>query len=210
MAYQNRVTPCGNIVADPGRGLFTGNRGGRLHDPATRTLLAKRRWASRAWICCLLRFKGRRREVMGPGYTNLFFLDEVTALTAGHRPCYECRRADAVRFAEAWQEAQGLARPPRAPEMDLALHRERLAGAGQLAEAEISALPDGAFLRDPGDGALFAVRGRELLQWSAAGYCAERRRPATRRVAVITPASVLAVLKTGYRPLWHTGAGSAD
>ena len=101
-----------------------GNRGGRLHR-ADGTLGAAR-WRSRAWIACLTEFRGRRREVWGDGYTEIFFLDEATALAAGHRPCFECRRADARAFAAAWGRAAGTA-PPTAPEMDRVLHAERRA-----------------------------------------------------------------------------------
>src|SRR5437763_16019180 len=125
MALQNRVDPFGRVIATLARGTLFGNRGGRLHrDDRT---LGKRRWASRQWICCVLRFKGRHREVWGRGYTELFFLDEVTALAAGHRPCFECRRADAKAFAEKWAVANGGA-IPHAPEMDLVLQSERLDG----------------------------------------------------------------------------------
>ena len=91
MSLQNRVDPFGDIHANPARGLFMGNRGGKIHDPATKTLL-KRKFASRQWIICLTAFKGRKRLLMGNGYTELFFLDDVTALSAGHRPCAELRR----------------------------------------------------------------------------------------------------------------------
>ena len=94
MPLQNRVTPFGDIIATPARGLFMGNRGGRIHDDARR--LGRRRWASATWICCRLQFKDRHRAVWGESYTELFFLDEPTALAAGHRPCFECRRADAI------------------------------------------------------------------------------------------------------------------
>src|SRR5438067_5654207 len=100
MPMQNRITPLGEIVAVPFRGLFMGNRGGRLHRDDRS--LSGRRWVSRAWICCVLEFKGRHRAVWGDSYTELFFLDEPTALAAGHRPCFECRRRDAMRFAECW------------------------------------------------------------------------------------------------------------
>ena len=116
---RNRVDPFGALHAVPARGTLMGNRGGRLHDPATREI--RRRQASRAWICCVLAFKDRRREVMGPGYTELFFLDEAVALAAGHRPCCECRRREAGAFAAAWAAGRGLAVPPRAPEMDRVL-----------------------------------------------------------------------------------------
>src|SRR5262249_48070514 len=106
MPLQNRVTPEGDIIATPHRGLMMGNRGGVVHlpDPTPGT----RRWASRQWIACVLQFKGRQREVMQPnGYTELFFLDEATALAAGHRPCFECRRGEAEHFAELWAMTQG-------------------------------------------------------------------------------------------------------
>src|ERR1041385_7214414 len=126
MPLQNRVDPFGALFADPARGTFMGNRGGRFHTDA-RTLTA-RRWASRQWICRVLAFKGRHRDVWGRFYTELFFLDEPTALAAGHRPCFECRRADAENFAESWRIVHGLRRRPRAAAMDRGPHREGLAG----------------------------------------------------------------------------------
>ena len=107
MPLQNRVRPDGEIVISPERGILMGNRGGKLHDPETRTLV--RTQSSRQWITCVLQFKSRQRQVMGTGYTELFFMDEVTALAAGHRPCFECRRKDALAFQSAWQASQALA-----------------------------------------------------------------------------------------------------
>src|ERR1700721_2632788 len=102
---QNRVTPTGDIIATPHRGLFTGNRG-IIHDPATKTLT--RRWAGKAWLTCVSEFRGRRRRVMGGrSWAELFFLDEATALAAGHRPCFFCRREDANRFCAAWDGGKG-------------------------------------------------------------------------------------------------------
>src|SRR3954449_11045966 len=130
---QNRVTPQGEIVSTPHRGLFIGNRG-IIHDPQTKTLLAKR-WASKAWLVCLCDYKGRRREVMGGrSWTELFFLDEATALAAGHRPCFYCRRADAKRFRAAWERGNGVAHAA-APEIDAVLHRERLDGTAKRLHA---------------------------------------------------------------------------
>src|SRR5205809_692519 len=149
MPLQNRVTPFGELVAVASRGQFMGNRGGRLHrDDRT---LGARRWVSRQWICCVTRFKGRHRAVWGSGYTELFFLDEPTALAAGHRPCFECRRRDAEHFAALWGQTRGWPAPARAPEMDLALHPERVGAEGQKItyRAQLSALPDGTFVRLP-------------------------------------------------------------
>jgi len=103
MPLQNRVTPFGDLVATPVRGTLMGNRGGRIHKDDR--VLGPRRWASRQWICCVLAFRGRHRRVWGDGYTELFFLDEPTALAAGHRPCFECRRQDAIAFAACWRRA---------------------------------------------------------------------------------------------------------
>src|SRR5215204_527229 len=123
MPLQNRVLPTGDIVADTHRGLFTGNRG-IIHDPATRTLLNKR-WSSPAWLVCLCEYKGKRRKVMGGrSWTELFFLDEATALAAGHRPCFYCRRDDANRFRGCWEEGNGVSRV-LARDIDAVLHRER-------------------------------------------------------------------------------------
>jgi hypothetical protein len=200
MPLRNRVTPFGEIVAVSARGLFMGNRGGRFHSEA-RTLAA-RRWSSRQWICCVLCFRNRRRDVWGRSYTELFFLDEPTALAAGHRPCFECRRKDAQAFAEAWREASGMAARPRAGEIDEILHRERLQGRVQRRHSRnIDDLPDGAFVA-LGDAA-FAVRGDALLRFTAEGYKGRERRPRCISVEVLTPPMIVAALSAGYQPRWH-------
>src|SRR5437868_4891092 len=148
MPLQNRVDPFGELIATPVRGLFFGNRGGRIHTDDKR--LTRRRWASRQWICCVLQFKNRQRDVWGRYYTELFFLDEPTALAAGHRPCFECRRKDAEAFAAAWARARHLGSAPRAHEMDLVLHPERLDGrAKRRHRFALDALPDGAMMALP-------------------------------------------------------------
>src|SRR5579862_2629331 len=205
MTLQNRVTPFGELVAVPSRGTFMGNRGGRFHTDA-KTLTA-RRWASWQWICCVLDFKGRQRDVWGRYYTELFFLDEPTALAAGHRPCFECRRKEAQAFAVKWQEARRLAAPPMAGEMDEVLHAERSQGrAKRLHRRNIDALADGAFVALE-EGA-FAVRGDALLRWIPKGYEEGRPRPRGITVDVLTPPAILAVLSAGYKAHWHPSAGS--
>jgi hypothetical protein len=204
MPLQNRVTPAGELIATPARGTLFGNRGGRFHrDDRT---LGARRFVSRRWICCRLSFKGRRREVWGRGYTELFFLDEVTALAAGHRPCFECRRQDANDFARAWALASKRACAARADEMDDVIHKERLAGRlKRRHRMAIDTLPDVAMVSLPGksDEEAFAVRGKTLLRWTPSGYRDMIARPRRIDVDVLTPPSIVKVLAAGFRPLWH-------
>jgi hypothetical protein len=201
VALQNRVTPFGALVATPARGTLFGNRGGRFHRDDKK--LGARRWASRQWICCVLQFKGRRHDVWGRRYTALFFLDEVTALAAGHRPCFECRRADATSFAAKWAEAKGGV-VPHAPDMDVVLQAERLDGRAKRTHAmAFGDLPDGAVVARDGDA--FAVRGSHLLRWSETGYTDRIARPRG-MATIVTPHSIVAVLKAGYRPQWHPSA----
>jgi hypothetical protein len=200
MPLQNRVDPFGNLFATPARGGLMGNRGGRIHSDE-KTLMT-RRWASRQWICCVLDFNNRQRDVWGRFYTELFFLDEVTAFAAGHRPCFECRRKDAEKFALMFS---GKGRRASAPMMDEALHAQRLAGKDKrLHRRKIDSLPDGAMIVI--DGAPFAVRGKRLLRWTPRGYAGSRARPRGSSVDVLTPPSILMVLSRGYAPRWHDSA----
>jgi hypothetical protein len=203
MPLQNRVTPSGDIIATPHRGLFTGNRG-IIHDPATKTLLT-RRWASQAWLTCVCEFRGRRREVMGGrSWTELFFLDEATAFAAGHRPCFFCRRDDAVRFRAAWEQGNDVTKV-RARDIDAVLHRERLSGGKKQLHAvpiPLEELPDGAMVRE-GTESFLIVQGRALL-WLPSGY---RNAPnALQDAMLLTPPSTLRALSTGYRPVLHPTA----
>jgi hypothetical protein len=203
MPLQNRVSPFGELFADNARGLFFGNRGGRFHRDDQS--LGRRRWVSRAWICCVLEFKNRQRDVWGRYYTELFFLDEVTALAAGHRPCFECRRKDAEAFAEYWRRTFKLSERPRAGAMDTVLHAERLdARAKRRHRRAIDDLPDGAFLALEEEA--FAVRDDALLHWTPTGYDTPKRRPRGAVIDVLTPPAILKVLASGYRPQWHPSA----
>lgn len=201
MPLQNRVTPFGVLIATPARGTIFGNRGGKFH--RNDRTLGTRRWASRQWICCVLQFKGRHHPVWRDRYTALFFLDEVTALAAGHRPCFECRRRDAKAFAEKWAQAKGGG-IPRAPAMDEVLHAERLKGrVKRTHEMPVDELPDGVFIAMDQDA--YAVRGAHLLRWSDRGYTDSIVRPRG-TVTVLTPPGIVAVLSAGYRPQWHQSA----
>lgn len=223
MPLQNRVDPFGLIQAHPARGGIMGNRGGRIHTDA-RTL-ATRRWASKQWICCQLEFKDRQREVMGAGYTELFFLDEATALAAGHRPCFECRRAAADRFAEIWAEAglgpksvPGQARSKAsarqrsmAGEIDAVLHRERLAKRRKRVRlVALDGLPPGAMIaRDEG---AWLVTEEGFWPWSFTGYgqlIPRDRWGAEAKGFLLTPPSTVRCLALGYRPQMAMTALSA-
>ena len=201
MPLPNRVDPFGDLFATPARGTLFGNRGGKFHrDDKT---LGSRRWVSRQWICCVLKFKGRQRNVWGRYYTELFFLDEVTAFAAGHRPCFECRRQDAERFAVLFS---GKKQRASADAMDRVLHAERLNGkAKRTHRRNLDSLPDGAMVAL--DGEVFAVRDKHLLPWTPSGYSASKPRPRNLEVDVLTPPSILSVLGRGYAPLWHPSAG---
>ncbi|MGC1467162.1 MAG: hypothetical protein WA792_15685 [Pseudolabrys sp.] len=202
MPLSNRVSPFGELFAASARGTLMGNRGGRIHGDDKK--LSTRRWASRQWICCVLDFKGRHRDVWGRYYTELFFLDEVTALAAGHRPCFECRRKDAEEFARLFS---GGKRRASASAMDNILHAERLIGKNKRTHRrKIGTLPDGTMIALDSDA--YAVRGSRLLQWTPKGYVGTERRPRGVEVDVLTPPSMLKVLKAGYLPQWHTSVAA--
>jgi hypothetical protein len=199
MPYRNRSAPNGTLHAVAARGTMMGNRGGRLHRPDG--TLGRARWRSRAWICCVLAFRDRQRTVMGAGYTEIFFLDEATALAAGHRPCFECRRADARAFAALWPGADGVA--PSAAEMDRTLHAERL---GPPDVVPWRSLPHGAIFRV---GDAFHLRTERPLAWSFDGYVSGQPLEADQCVAAITPPTIRAILAAGYRPALHPSAAGA-
>jgi hypothetical protein len=207
MPLQNRVTPFGTIERDPARGLLMGNRGGRLHDPVTCTL-TRRRWASKHWIICVTEFRQRHRQVMSAGtYTELFFLDEVTALAAGHRPCYECQRQRALQFAHAFATAKGK-ESVRAGEMDTCLHKERLADDNShiLPAEEVAILPDGSMVA--AGPSCFAVMGEKLLPWSFGGYGTgvSVKKFSDASFLQLTPPSTVEAIKAGYQPRFHPTA----
>ncbi|MGZ8631677.1 MAG: hypothetical protein ACXWZF_12035 [Actinomycetota bacterium] len=198
MPLQNRVTPLGELVADPARGLVYGNRG-CLHDASGNI---RRRYAGKRWIACRLLFPGwHRSPLLQPGrFTELFFLDEVTAFAAGHRPCALCRREDYVRFVEIWRDLHPS--DVGAEPIDVRLHTERIdptARAQRHHEAPFDDLPDGGFVLVRGSP--YLVLGAELLRWTASGHVAGGPRPSRRPATVITPPSLLEVLRADREPV---------
>jgi len=206
MPLRNRVTPFGELVADPAQGLVYGNRG-CLHDE---TGQIRRRFTGRRWIACRLEFRGwKRTRLLQPGrFTELFFLDEATAFAAGHRPCALCRHEDYRNFVTIWHKIHP-GDEGGADAIDARLHAERVDGEAHCQrryEAPFETLPDGAFVVL--DDTAFLVLGDRLLQWTPAGY--ERSRPRLTGLAVVlTPPSLVTVLAGGWRgavPLVHPSA----
>jgi hypothetical protein len=198
MPLQNRVTPLSEVVASSARGLVYGNRG-CLHDETGRI---RRRYNGKRWIACRLEFRGwQRGPLMQPGrFTELFFLDEVTAFAAGHRPCALCRRSDYDRLILIWRDLH----PGEvvADAIDAQLHSERVAPGTRAQlhhEASLDELPDGTFVLREGEPWL--VFGTWLLRWTASGYVAGSPRPSRQQATVVTPPSLVAVLRAGWQPL---------
>lgn len=209
MPRQNRVTPFGEVIATPERGTLMGNRG-VLHDGHG---AIKRNWNGTRWIICLLDFKERKQEVMKPDcYTQLFFLDEATALAAGHRPCAECRRERFIAFRTAWQTAHpadGDRAKPSATVIDACLHADRLTSDRSPFSffAALDDLPDGVFVTVAGDERqAYLVRCDHLLAWSPGGYTERRRRPQGEEVTVLTPGATVRTIRAGYAPAVHPSA----
>jgi hypothetical protein len=192
MPLQNRVKPNGEIVATSERGTMMGNRGGKFHREDQ--TLGKRRWAGSHWICCDLHWKDQHHEPMGQGYTSLFFLDEVTALSAGHRPCFFCRRKEAKKFLGDMKVG----------EFDKVLHTQRLSLRYQPLRAS-KGPPNGTMFEH--ENTFFALKNQNLLRWSFAGYT--HAIPLT-PMKVLTPPSIIAILQSGYEPRWHESAKQWD
>lgn len=204
MPLQNRVTPFGTLEAVTARGEWLGNRG-IIHN-AAREVVAP--WRSKAWITCRLHFPGVRRRVFSPHtWSELFFLDEATAFAAGHRPCAYCRRERYNEFKQAWCAANHAGHKLPATAIDARLHAERVApdGGKRIASARFGNLPPGTFVLLDGAPCLL-WRGR-LFAWSHTGYTLLRSTvPAGARIGVLTPASIVALFRMGFRPQVHLSA----
>ena len=206
MPLQNRADPFGLLYAVPERGGFMGNRGGCFHRE-DRTL-KERQWASQRWIICQLQFKGRRRKLMQPGlYTEVFFLDEATALAGGHRPCFECRRPAAEAFRRAAVKADLVRQDALISEVDVLCAGEIqqvLAGKAARETIDPSELPDGAMYA--ADGAAYLIHNRRARAWSFSGY--GRPLPLHQAGLRLTPKIVCAAINSGYQADLHASIGS--
>jgi len=197
---QNRVDPFGNIVRTSARGLWMGNRG-LLHDDQQNLV---RPFRLKAWLICVLEFKGRQRKVMSPRlYTELFFMDEATAFAAGHRPCSECRRADFNKFKSLWLKSNpeyGFAERVHIAEIDNILHSERMdeKGAKVTYTEAIENIPDGTFIAF--NAKPFMIANGLMFAWTPYGYEQGMALPETESVTVLTPRSVVNTFRAGYLP----------
>jgi hypothetical protein len=206
MPRRNRVTPRGELIAVPDRGLFWGNRG-RLHNPAGEVV---RYSTTKAWAICVLEFKGRRRQQWAPGrLTELYFLDEATALAAGHRPCGECRYHD----YQAFKAAYGRAHPddePTVHAIDARMHADRLSGPRirRTHTARLGDLPAGTMIELA--GVPWLIWRDELLAWHPGGYTDRQPRRLDGEVTVLTPLATVATLAAGYEPVVHPTADVGD
>jgi hypothetical protein len=200
MPLQNRVTPWSVIEASPGRGLFTGNRGCLVREAGR---LATQGWRTKAWISCVTDWRGRKRPQMQPGvWTNLYFLDEPTALAAGHRPCAYCRRADYNRFMAAWSRARPQALPWRAKAVDEVLHAQRTAR--RPATVPLGDVPDGALVERQGKAGIAWLKATGRLRpWSQEGYGPAEAADGAEEVLPVTTPAMLSVLRAGYAPALH-------
>lgn len=202
MPKQNRVTPKGEIIATKSRGTLMGNRG-KLHDSGQRIVRTSDR---KAWISCELDYNDRHRDVMAPGqYTELFFLDEATAMAAGHRPCGTCRRSVLKVFREIWSDVI-LESDGSIADIDQTLHAQRLASVGQPAlwSSRLSSLPDGTFFTYPDDDeVMYIVWDNGVHRWSASGYMDRQTKDHSIRVNVITPGPMVRVMNSGFLPSVH-------
>jgi hypothetical protein len=195
-------------VAIDVRGAWMGNRG-QLHDgSATRTI--RRSHHGKAWSICALEHKGRRVAQWQPGtYTPLFFVDEASALAAGHRPCAECRRAsyNDFRFKWAWSHP---CRAPYATAIDEQLHAERLpdaSGQRSLHELPWRFVPRGAFVMLDGTQPAVVLDSKVAPYDEPSGaYSTLLDRPRAGYAHALTPPSTLAILQRGYPAQIHPSA----
>jgi hypothetical protein len=197
---QNRVHPSGKLIKTKARGSLMGTRG-LLHNDKQQIV---RVFKLKTWITCKLEFKGRRRKVMTPNlYTELFFLDEATAFSAGHRPCAECRRESFNLFKQLWlaaNPAYGFNIKTPIHKIDEIIHAERIDQNNRKVtfEERISGLPDGTFILVNDEA--FLVASKKMYRWTEYGYENSTGLSATAIVTVLTPRSIVNTFRAGYVP----------
>ncbi|MFC0512808.1 hypothetical protein ACFFGT_01315 [Mucilaginibacter angelicae] len=197
---QNRVNPFGQLIKTPERGAWLGNRG-VIHNEQQEIVRA---YKIKAWITCVLEFRGRHREIMQPDrWTELFFLDEATAFSAGHRPCFQCRYKDHQRFKEFWIKGNphyGFNIKTPVSKIDDILQTERIAADKSKVtyEENLKGLPNGTFVFY--DEKPYLLKDGQLYLWSPAGYQKGIMMPDVGKLLVLTPQSFVNMFNAGYVP----------
>jgi hypothetical protein len=210
MPKQNRVTPLGEIIASPSRGLYMGNRG-VLHNQNGDI---QRKWKLKAWITCELEFKGRKRQLLLPGrYTELFFLDEATALAAGHRPCGECRRKEYKLFKTLWLQSNRKLLTNNNPviaEIDTIIHSQRINKNQDKVRfrSQLKDIPNGVFVQFKGKHHTYLLFEGNLYEWSPFGYISKKPRKSKDEIFVLTPKSIVKIIETGYPVKIHSSVNT--
>ena len=193
---QNRVDPMGVPHSDPSKAAtLMGNRG-ILHNAARQIV---RCWAGKSWVACDPHFQkiDRRPLFQANRYSELFFLDEATAYSAGHRPCWYCQRDRYSNFKKYWEQEFSAGAPLLIKQIDDQLHKDRaiLGGSKVTFESGLGELPNGTFVED--EGCAWLIQGDRLLQWSLDGYIASIHRNDEKTVRVLTPRSIVELFRRG-------------
>lgn len=205
MPAQNRVTPFGEIVSYSEKGKYLGNRGELTIDDC-RQLVGSSRWKTQSWVYCSTDEKFAPKESeKPPKYTKLFFLDEYTALAAGHRPCGYCLRNSFDDFIEAW-----LAGNPEynfqkdiSRQIDRVIHKERTSRMrGEEAyNACLASLPSGVMVVLPESSTdCYLWQDEKLCKWSPAEYAASISYEQDAEVDVLTPKTIVNAILAGFIP----------
>ena len=203
MSLQNRVNPEGEICCSSARGALMGNRG-CLHNEAGKIIARSKR---DAWVTCLLDFQSRRRTIMDSGnYTELFFLDEATALAAGHRPCATCRRDRYNAFLAAWSVGNQNSAKVLVSDVNKKMKQDRALSA-RVETSSIIGYPDGTIVKQAEMGACYLIRGASLYRWSFEGYSPAKKMSAVSGpFIVLTPDCTIKTLQGGYVAQVHPSA----
>lgn len=203
MSLQNRVNPEGDICFSSAKGTLMGNRG-CLHNEAKQIVSKSKR---DAWVTCLLSFEGRQRSVMSAGnYTELFFLDEATALAAGHRPCNTCRSDRYKAFMAAWAAGNRNRVKVLAGEVDAQMKQDR-ASAAREEVTSLAGLPDGVIVKHKAPGICYLLRGGKLYPWAFEGYGAPQAASLVKGpFVVLTPKCTIKAIQHGYNVDIHSSA----
>ena len=209
MTLQNRIDPWSKLNKNPVKtATLMGNRG-VLHNKDQQIV---RPWKLKAWISCVLSFKGNTRKIFSEGrYSELFFLDEATAFSAGHRPCAECQRERSNQFKMSWINANASGQKLKLSDIDQQLHAERINSAHEKVtfQTTLAELPIGICF-EWNNQAVMIVADQLYQTWSFTGYQTTIELDPTTMVKVLTPISIVNAFRHGFTPKFHSTAQSLE